>query len=407
MNDLTARPELPDPLVMLGGRRVGSPAEWPERRAELAGLFQHHMYGPIPPSFPVRPDSSSIDPAFLGGRATLKLDTLSVGDGGPTIDLMVVVPNDRQGPAPVLLVMNFCGNHSVTDHRDVPLTRGWLPGTYCDGCPDDAATEVARGSHADRWPLERLADRGYAVATFCSTDIDSDRADVSDGVYRWLADGDQARNEPHGRGTLAAWAWGFHRCIDHLVTDSDIDPARISTVGHSRNGKAALLAAAFDERVAIAIANQAGCGGSAPSRVPAGLGQPTDGGLPTVETLREINDRFPHWFNAEFKTFVDDPERLPFDQNALVAMCAPRPVLFANAVDDRWADPAGQFDVLCSADGAYRLLGAAGIADSAMPPPGTLVGDRLGFHIRDGGHSMGADDWETFVDFADRQWAAA
>ena len=124
-----------------------------------------------------------------------------------------------------------------------------------------------------------------------------------------------------------------------------------------------------------------------------------------METLREINERFPHWFNDEFKTFVDDPGRLPFDQNGLVAMCAPRPVLFANARDDHWANPAGQFDVLRAADGVYRLLGADGIADTTMPAVGELVGDRLGYHIRDGGHAMTAADWKTFADFADRHWS--
>ena len=279
------------------------------------------------------------DDAFLGGAASLRLDALSVGDGGPVIDLMTVVPNRRSRPAPVFLVMNFCGNQAVTRHPDVPLARGWVPGVFCAGCPDNAATEAARGAQVDDWPLERLVARGYAVATFCSSDVDSDRADVSDGVYRWLAGGDPARNPTTSRGTLAAWAWGFHRCIDHLTTDPAIDPARIATVGHSRNGKAALLAAAYDERVAMAIANQAGCGGSAPSRVAPELAAPTENGPPIVETLREINERFPHWFNDEFKTFVDDPGRLPFDQNGLVAMCAPRPVLFANARDDHWANP--------------------------------------------------------------------
>ena len=407
MHHPTPHPELPDPLVMLDGRRVESATSWRERRTELAALFQHHMYGPIPPPFPVRSATSYPDPECLDSRATLKLVALNVGDGGPVIDLMVVVPNDRPGPAPVFLVMNFCGNQAVTTHHAVPLTRGWVPSGFCSGCPGNAATEAARGTQAENWPLAGLADRGYAVATFCSADVDSDRADVSDGVYRWLAGDDSAGNPPAHRGTLAAWAWGFHRCVDHLVADPDIDPARIATVGHSRNGKAALLAAAFDERIAMAIANQAGCGGSAPSRVTPGLAEPTESGVPTVETLGEINEQFPHWFNDEFKTFVDDPGRLPFDQNALVAMCAPRPVLFTNAVDDLWANPAGQFDVLRGADGVYRLLGVDGIADTTMPATGHLVGDHLGFHLRDGGHSMTAADWTTFVEFADRHWARA
>ena len=59
-----------------------------------------------------------------------------------------------------------------------------------------------------------------------------------------------------------------------------------------------------------------------------------------------INDVFPHWFNAQFKQFNNDVQRLPFDQNCLVALCAPRPVLFSAAEGDQWANPAGQFQVL-------------------------------------------------------------
>ena len=89
--------------------------------------------------------------------------------------------------------------------------------------------------------------------------------DASLGLYAWLAGNDPDRNNPTNRGTIAAWAWGFHRCVDYLVTDRDIDAKRIATLGQSRNGKTALLAAAFDERIAMAFPHQAGCGGSAPT----------------------------------------------------------------------------------------------------------------------------------------------
>jgi len=107
-----------------------------------------------------------------------------------------------------------------------------------------------------------------------------------------------------------------------------------------------LLAAAFDERFALAIPLQAGCGGTAPSRGKVG------------ESVKVINDHFPHWFNAEFKRFNDQPEKLPFDQHCLIALCAPRPVLLANATEDTWANPEGQFQMLQAADSVYRILGA-------------------------------------------------
>ncbi|MFN6051094.1 MAG: acetylxylan esterase, partial [Planctomycetia bacterium] len=148
-----------------------------------------------------------------------------------------------------------------------------------------------------------------------------------------------SNSDPNAWGTIAAWSWGTSRVIDVLAADPLLDSKKIIVVGHSRLGKAALLTAAFDERVALAIPNQAGCGGTAPSRGTVG------------ESVQRINTSFPHWFNANFKEFNAQPARIPFDQNCLVAICAPRPVLFTNAVEDTWANPDGQFEVLKAAQG--------------------------------------------------------
>ena len=387
---------LPDPLVMLDGRRVSSPAEWfKDRRPELKRLFQHYMYGSIPP----KPVHVSIVRRgeyadFLDGKATLKMLTLETGpSNAPKIDLMLVIPNARKEPAPVFLAMNFCGNHALTTDARVPLARSWL-GTFCKGCANNTATEASRGSQSGDWPLAEIVRRGYALASFYSGDVDPDRQQVSQGIYAWLAGGDPAKNNPTNRGTIAAWAWGFQRCVDYLVSDSDIDSKRIAALGHSRNGKTALLAAAFDERIAVAFPHQSGCGGSAPSRGRIG------------ESVKAINDRFPHWFNSKFKEFNESPDRLPFDQNSLVALCAPRAVLFSAAEEDQWANPAGQFEVLRAADPVYRFLGVEGLAATNMPATGQLVSSRLGYYLRKGKHSMGPEDWRIFLDFADAQLAS-
>jgi hypothetical protein len=388
---LPAQEQMPDPLMTRAGKRVTSRAQWiKQRKPELAALFEHYMYGPIPPA----PAEMKVNVLgqyadFLDGKATLKLVSLETGPGnGPKIALMLVVPNQRPGPAPVFLAMNFCGNHALTMDPRVPLSKSWL-GDGCKGCVNHAATEASRGAQADNWPLAEIVRRGYALATFYSGDIDSDRGDVSDGLYAWLAKNDPDKNRAADRGTLAAWAWGFERCVDYLVNDADVDRHRIAALGHSRNGKTALLAAAYDDRIAMAFPHQAGCGGSAPSRGKTG------------ESVKAINDHFPHWFNAEFKKFNDAPDRLPLDQNCLVALCAPRPVLFSAAEGDQWANPAGQFEVLRAADPVYRFLGSAGLTATQMPPIGQLVSSPLGYYIRAGQHSMTADDWRVFMDFAD------
>lgn len=388
---------MPDPLAMTDGRKVTSAAQWTsERRPELKALFEHYMYGPIPPAPSLAtPHVLGEYHDFLSGKATLKLVRIETGPSpAPQIDLILVLPNEHRDPVPVFLAINFCGNHALTEDPRVPLTRTWMPDS-CTRCANHAATDAARGSQATNWPLAQIVARGYALAAFYHGDVDSDREDASNGLYAWLAGGDPAKNRPSDRGTIAAWAWGFHRCVDYLMTESAVDHKRIAAVGHSRNGKAALLAAAFDDRIAIAFPHQAGCGGTAPSRGKVG------------ESVKAINDRFPHWFNAQFKQFNEHPDQLPMDQNCLVALCAPRPLLFSNAEEDQWANPAGQFEVLKAADPAYRLLGVKGISEKQMPPLNELVGDRLGYYIRPGKHSMTAEDWNVFLQFAEEQWGKA
>ena len=383
---------MPDPLLSFSGDRITTKREWVNtRQPELKRLFQAYMYGEVPSKprdvdFKVEKEYDD----FLGGTAKLKLVTISFGsDEAPKIALMVVTPKSEKR-VPAFLVLNFCGNHAVSPDPRIPLTRGWLY-PNCKGCTNNHATDLARGAQASDWPLAEIVKRGYAIATFCNTDVDSDRPDVSDGVFAWLGkQGHRQYLSAHHRGSIAGWAWGFHRAMDYLVKDKQIDPKRIAAVGHSRNGKTALLAAAFDERIALAIPHQAGCGGTAPSRGKIG------------ESVKQINNSFPHWFNAQFKEFNERPDKLPIDQNCLVALVAPRPVLFSNAVEDQWANPAGQFDVLKAADPVYRLLKVEGLGSTQVPETGKLLDSRLGYFIRPGKHSMTREDWMVFLAFADK-----
>lgn len=407
---LPAQPNFPDPLIMLDGQKITTAEQWNEkRRAELKALFAHYMYGEIPPK-PAKLNfkSTVADEKFLEGKATLKLVTISIsGSETPKIDLLVVTPNAVK-KAPLFLAMNFCGNHAIHPDPRIPLAQSFL-GSGCKGCTNNHATDAARGAQTADWPLEEIISRGYAVASFANADVDSDRGNASDGVYAWLAKertGSATNSLTADRGCIAGWAWGFQRCVDYLVTDSAIDKSRIAAVGHSRNGKTALLAAAFDERIALAIPHQAGCGGTGPSRVAPKLSAPQANGRPIAETIAVINKSFPHWFNAEFKKFNQAPEKLPFDQHELVALMAPRPVLLSNAEGDQWANPSGQFEVLKAAEPIYKLLNAGGCDATEMPPEGKLVSSKLGYYIRAGKHSMNSDDWKVFLEFADGHFKA-
>lgn len=116
--------------------------------------------------------------------------------------------------------------------------------------------------------------------------------------------------------------------------------------------------------------------------------------------MKRINTAFPHWFNSRFKEFNDRPQALPFDQHALAALIAPRPVLFPNASEDQWANPDGQFTILQAAEPIYRLLGVSGLADAAKPPLGKLSSGRLGYWERPGKHEMTTGDWRIFIEYA-------
>jgi hypothetical protein len=384
--------ELPDPLVMFKGDKVTTAEQWrTQRRPELKALFEHYMYGKAPPA----PEKVTVkvereDKKFFDGKATKREVAISFGPPDcPKIHLLLVVPNERKSPAPVFLGMNFCGNHALVKDPTVAIPTSWMYPNN-PGVKNNRSTETGRGTQIDVWALEQSIDRGYAVATFYSGDIDPDRPDVREGIQSHLRKKGE-KPGPHEWGTIAAWAWGIQRAVDYLTTVEELDRERIAVVGHSRLGKTALLASAFDERIALAIPLQAGCGGTAPSRGKVG------------ESVKRINDSFPHWFNGAFKEFNDKPDLLPFDQHCLVALMAPRPVLFSNATEDTWANPKGQFDVLLAADPVYRFLKVEGLEAREMPVAGKLVNSRLGYYIREGKHSMTKEDWKVFLDFADKQ----
>lgn len=391
-SSLPSRPEMPDPLVMLDGSRVTSPDQWTrERRPELKALFEHYMYGKMPSATAVVLEVERNDAHYFGGKATKKDLTIRLGDSQQRIHLLLVIPNKRTGPAPVFLGLNFNGNHTALDDPTIALPTAWMPGKAPE-VVDNRATDLGRGKDAAVWSVEKVIDRGYALATFYCGDIAPDHPGFADGVFPHFAKGAPSNRRSDEWGAVAAWAWGLSRALDYLVQDVEIDGKRVAVVGHSRLGKAALLAGAFDERFALTIGHQAGCGGSAPSRGKVG------------EQVKQINDRFPHWFDAEFKKFNESVDKLPFDQNCLMALAAPRALLLTNGTLDTWANPEGQFEALKAAEGAYKLLGVKGLGEESMPPPGTLVGDRLAYHIRPGKHAMTPEDWDTFLAFADQHF---
>ena len=392
VSELKSQAELPDPLLMFDGSKVTTKEQWNQkRRPELKALFQHYMYGflPAPAAVTAKVEAEKRD--LFGGKATLRDVTLTYGPKGtPPLSLLVVQPNKTTGKIPMWIGINFSGNHTALADPIVSLPKSWMAKNN-PGVIDERATDAGRGKQVDVWNIELIIDRGYGIAMFYYGDVDPDKNDFTDGVHPHFLKPGQKELGKHDWGSVAAWAYGAHRVVDYLLTDATVDPKRIALVGHSRLGKATLLAGALDERIALVVPHQAGCGGTAPSRGKIG------------EPVKRINDVFPHWFNDTFPEFNEQTDKLPFDQHSLVALCAPRAVLLSNAIEDQWANPSGQFEMLQAADPVYRFLGVEGLETKAVPELGTLANSRLGYFIREGKHSMTTADWKVFLDFADKQ----
>ena len=382
---------LPDVLRFADGRPVTA-AEWPKRREELLRLFETHVYGRSPgPPTKTRSVVAESDPRALGGLATRRqVRVLLDGtEGGPSFEILLYVPNAARRPVPAFLGLNFDGNHAVHPDPGIRLATAWVdegPGVVAS-----RATEAARGTNAASWPVERVLDRGYALATVYYGDIEPDRADGwKEGVRARIGPGTTGRFASDDWGAIGAWAWGLRRALDYLQTDPDVDGRKVAVIGHSRLGKTALWAGASDERFALVVSNDSGEGGAALARRKFG------------ETTARITTAFPHWFARRLAEYAGREEALPVDQHELLALVAPRPIYVASATEDLWADPRGEFLAAKGAEPVYRLLGRSGIGADEMPVPDRPVGDSIGYHLRRGKHALSAYDWEQYLDFADR-----
>jgi len=391
---------LPNPLVLSDGTRVTNAETWrTKRRPEILELFRKYVYGRAPIGKPKNMAFKVFDleRKALAGLATRKQVTVNFAGkkDGPKMDILIYLPNAVKTPVPTFVILNFGGNHTIHHDPAIKLSESWMrPGSK--GVVKNRANEESRGRGRARFPLEKILERGYGLATIYYGDIDPDFHDgFKNGVhpaFDKLIDGERA---PDAWGSIGAWAWGLSRAMDYFETDDDIDNKRVAVLGHSRLGKTALWAGARDERFAFVISNNSGCGGAALSRRRFG------------ETVERINKSFPHWFCENFKNYNGKEDDLPVDQHMLIALIAPRPVYVTSADGDLWADPRGEFLACKNAAPVYRLLGVDGLGVRQMPGLDKPVQKgTIGYHVRSGGHNLTQYDWQQFMNFADMHFAA-
>jgi len=323
--------ELPDPFLMRSGKRVRTRKDWNKRREEIKAVLSHYEYGHMPPP-----------PGNVTGEITSKQDhrmevKLTMGPEKKIIMALRIWFAKGKGPFPVIV----------------------RPKHYSGGMPSESAK------------------RGYMEVRYDNLALDPDERDTVGSA--------QAAYPDYDWGTIAVWAWGAMRAIDYLVTLPEVDKAKIVVTGHSRGGKTALLAGAFDERVALTVPNGAGGGGLQCWRFPI---FPND---PKGRRRHEyVGAFFPkgyyHWFHPRMEGFIKRESFLPFDQHFLLALVAPRALCSTEAMQDGCATPICAQRCIQGARIIYDWLGASG---------------KIALHMRQGRHKQGPEDWGALLDFAD------
>ncbi|CAG7849728.1 SubName: Full=Uncharacterized protein {ECO:0000313/EMBL:CCA74892.1} [Serendipita indica DSM 11827] len=289
-------PKLPDPFQRASGSRVTTKAEWQCRREEISQLMQTNELGTKPPK-----------PSSVTGSMSGNTLTINVSEAGKSISFSISISYPSSGTAPYPAI-------------------------------------IAYGAMSIPTPA------GVAVITFNNDDIAAQQNSGSRGSGKFYT----LYGSNHSAGALIAWAWGVSRIIDAIETTTNvrINPAKIGVTGCSRNGKGAIVAGAFDTRVALTIPQESGSGGSACWR----LSDAQKSSGQNVQTASQIITENV-WFSKSFDPFVNSVTRLPFDHHLLAGMVAPRGLLVIENTSMEWLGNMSCFGCMKAGQTIYQALG--------------------------------------------------
>ncbi len=325
-------PFLPAPLVIdQSGKKipVKTVEQWRQKRKWIKQQIKYWVTGTFPPE----PNNLKIEVLSekKNGKITERNVLLSFGPGNRAkLHVNLLIPPGK-GPFPVFL----------TQWKKRPT---WV--------------QVA-------------VRRGYIGCRYTATDPAYGHPDDSESYAQiWYPEYDFSG--------LMRWAWAAQRAVDYLHTLEIVDKDKIGITGHSRNGKASLMAAAFDERIKAVIPSSGGTGAEDPFRY---TSDKFDN-----ETIEQITTNFPHWLHPRLRFFVGREHKLPVDQNLMMALVSPRGLMFSSAITEHQGNPWGIEQCYRSVERVYEFLGAE---------------DKLAIRFRDGRHGTFARDIEAYVDFFD------
>jgi hypothetical protein len=381
-------PDLPEAMTLKNGKKVTSPEMWwNQRRPEIVEDFDREIYGRVPANTPkvtweitdtIRTNNGDI--SVITKKLIGHVDNSADTNIAVNIELNLTTPAGATKPVPVMMQLIF----------------NFPPGFFARfrGTNSSGTNNFPRGnSGAPTWQQQVLA-RGWGYATLVPTSVQADNGAGLTGGIIGLCNKGRPR-KPDDWGALRAWAWGASRALDYFETDKAVDAKHVGIEGHSRYGKATLVAMAYDPRFAIAYVSSSGEGGAKLHR--------RDWGE-IVENLTGSGEY--HWMAGNFIKYGGplNWNDLPVDSHELIALCAPRPVFISagSTNGDAWVDAKGNFLAAAGAGPVYRLLGKKDLGTTNFPPIETgLIDGDIAFRQHSAGHTD-APNWPVFLTFAEK-----